>query len=390
VGNLLSRERSAATRLSDERIDCLLEDVYCLFGQRKYDQAFKICQEIIRSDPRNAAAYNNMGSVYMVKGDLTKAHKMFHKALECDPHSPEARENLQRLEQVRAERSRDPQAAVEYGIDRARDLARAGRMDEATGLLESLVAKEPDHIRLLNNLGILWYQLANYERAEEIFMHAMEVYFLKSVPFDEQYQTIKENLRKLRAVAGSKISDVLKETLLEQVRSSLMSEEKILHCISGIISLRIQDTSDRTECSIILVATSRRLILYGRSTVAVEGHGPVHGTYREEFPYDQVADVQSTPGIAKSSLTVTLAPCADRPHDDRKRTVTSAARDDIRAMAGVLKEILERRARRSRDQAASSDPRVAVNLMRALRDMDVISEEELQRKKLELRSRHWT
>ncbi len=54
-------------------------------ANRNLDQAIAACDQIIRRDPKDAAAYNNRGFAYLQKGNLDQALADLNRAIELDP-----------------------------------------------------------------------------------------------------------------------------------------------------------------------------------------------------------------------------------------------------------------------------------------------------------------
>lgn len=80
----------------NERITNNLAMAFALYGQE--DQALKLFKKTVGE----AAAWNNLGYLYMTKGRYDDAERALYKALELNPKFYEkAQENLERLEQKR-------------------------------------------------------------------------------------------------------------------------------------------------------------------------------------------------------------------------------------------------------------------------------------------------
>jgi tetratricopeptide (TPR) repeat protein len=59
-----------------------------------YDEAEALYNQAIRSDPRLAIAYTNLGNVRFRRGDEAAALTLYQRALEIDPQQPEAHYNI--------------------------------------------------------------------------------------------------------------------------------------------------------------------------------------------------------------------------------------------------------------------------------------------------------
>lgn len=61
----------------------------------------------IRHSPYSAKAYNNLAAEYIKKGDFAKARELFKKSIQIDPKFTPASKNLERLESILKEKSRN-------------------------------------------------------------------------------------------------------------------------------------------------------------------------------------------------------------------------------------------------------------------------------------------
>jgi Flp pilus assembly protein TadD len=68
-----------------------------LYHTKNYDEATKTYREVIKRDPKNAIAQNNLGVVLEARGLREDAVAAYRKALELKSDYPEAKANLDRL-----------------------------------------------------------------------------------------------------------------------------------------------------------------------------------------------------------------------------------------------------------------------------------------------------
>jgi len=61
---------------------------------RQFDKAVRIYEDLIKDDPNNKEAYNNLGYTYDLMGKFDQAEKMYLKALELDPDYASVYNNL--------------------------------------------------------------------------------------------------------------------------------------------------------------------------------------------------------------------------------------------------------------------------------------------------------
>ena len=306
-------------------VETLLAEVFHHFINERYRKAIAACEQVLRIDPRCAAAYNNLGAIYMKQGQLDVANEMYEKALQCDPTLPEAHENLARLASLARHRHAVKPQTIEEALQAARDLVTAQRPQEAIDVLEEMLLHLPDDVRLLNNLGVIHTRVNNLPRAETIFAHAMQIYFRESLPQDTRYHMIRENLRKVRALSGQGVSKALETTLLNEVKRRLEGGEKIQRFVSGIVRVQYATVPDdlapwldegekEADCCAVLVATTRRLHLFGQSAVTatptrgfLRRKGPTQASFHQDIAYSSIAEVVVEGDLKRARLTVRLA-----------------------------------------------------------------------------------
>jgi tetratricopeptide (TPR) repeat protein len=96
---------SRAEQLEPESYEIWNLKGFCLFRQRRYDDAIACFQKAIRINPASAIDYANIGSNLRDKGDKEGAAAMYKKALSLDPTIEFAREALRRLKDRDARQS---------------------------------------------------------------------------------------------------------------------------------------------------------------------------------------------------------------------------------------------------------------------------------------------
>lgn len=99
--------------------------------QENYSAAIELLQQVIERENRLPAPYINLGIAHYKSGDEKHAEEAFLRALEIDPQHPVATNEL----------------AVLY--------RKQGRFEEAKKLYTNALAKNPEYLPLIKNLGIL-------------------------------------------------------------------------------------------------------------------------------------------------------------------------------------------------------------------------------------------
>lgn len=79
---------------SNNSIADLINKSLLLYNEKKYQQCIEVCNEVLKMDPKNAIAYNNIGAAYNELKEWQKAIDACTKALELDPNNKLAKGNL--------------------------------------------------------------------------------------------------------------------------------------------------------------------------------------------------------------------------------------------------------------------------------------------------------
>ena len=80
----------------------MIEDARLAATEGRWDDALAINQQLIDRTPRDAAAFNRIGKAHIELGHLQEAIDAYTSSLKIDPPNMIARQNLQRLEQLRS------------------------------------------------------------------------------------------------------------------------------------------------------------------------------------------------------------------------------------------------------------------------------------------------
>jgi tetratricopeptide (TPR) repeat protein len=150
----------------------LSELALCHLAKGEKETAQLLVKQALEADPKSAVAHRAAGLIALANGDDAGAFVEFRKAAEADPRDTTARLNMGNV-LVRAgayqkaeEQFRATLAIVPDDIDAAIGLAAALRgeaddkhtqkLDEARGLLEKALERDPHNIAALFNLGVLF------------------------------------------------------------------------------------------------------------------------------------------------------------------------------------------------------------------------------------------
>jgi Tfp pilus assembly protein PilF/peroxiredoxin len=198
-----------------------------MFQQGYLNQAAESFLEVIASDPNNADAYYNLGTLRLAQNDLSQARQYLEQTLHLKPNSPEAWnnlgmmaaqqgnsdeaiENFKKSLELRPEyttallnlgnvyrRRKDFESAQKYfehAIKTQPDnpevnysfgmlYAQQGQLQQASEYLQRAISLRPDYAEALNNLGVLYVRGQNFSRAEEQFKTGIRV----APQYDQSY-----------------------------------------------------------------------------------------------------------------------------------------------------------------------------------------------------------
>ncbi|MCD4784508.1 MAG: tetratricopeptide repeat protein [Candidatus Eremiobacteraeota bacterium] len=357
-----------------DTVESLLKKTQILFRQQKYLEAKKILQDILKKDSGNAAAYNNLGSIYLIRGRLARAERYFHKAIELDHTLTDAHENLKSITKLKKRKTHtEIKNEIENLEARSKELIQVKDLDEAIEVSKQILELDPTNVKIYNNLGILYFQEKEHEEAENYFVRALELYFHHGMVFDDQYKIIKDNLSKLREKIGSNVSDYLRSNLLNEVQEKLSMGEDVLNTFLGI--MRVFFESRQHNISTLLVITTKRLIIYYKSSRVYSGEAKW-----VEYKMEDIRDCSIIKGIQKCTLVIDTA--------DSEYRFYSPNRHEMKAFMIALRELSHPKeapaveALTGLKLSASSDvyTRVSLGLLSILKDLGVLTKAEFEAK----------
>jgi tetratricopeptide (TPR) repeat protein len=146
---------------------------------RAFESMESICLDTLRQNPASWLANNNLGDVYMKRGDLERAISHFDTAVASAPTYIETHLNLAIAEMNRGrfdDAMRHARRAIEVrpqnmlGYYTLGDAAlRAGRPGDAAGWFREALARDPDFTKAQLNLAVALTQTGRSEEAVEWF-----------------------------------------------------------------------------------------------------------------------------------------------------------------------------------------------------------------------------
>lgn len=140
-------------------------------------------QQVTRLTPKDAEAWNNLGSALEAAGDKAGAMAAFEHALLLSPELVEAHNNLGTLH-LDAQRFDQALACFDRALALNNDVAQLhnnrgnalrglGRFDDACESFQRALALSPNYPKAHSNLGTVLQDLARYEEAEQAFQAAL-------------------------------------------------------------------------------------------------------------------------------------------------------------------------------------------------------------------------
>ena len=122
-----------------------------LYSQGKFDQAEKVCRQVIAARPASADAHNILGVTLNAMGRGDEGVGALRQAIKLGPHAASIYANLGEI------------------------LRQRGEVEEAAKLLEEAVKLEPNNSQAHNNLGIAHFDRRNFDEAVKSYRRAIEL-----------------------------------------------------------------------------------------------------------------------------------------------------------------------------------------------------------------------
>jgi len=181
---------------SEPTIDELFRQGNAAQAAGRFAEAERIFRAVLRREPRNAAAYNNLGNALYNQGKLEEAIAQYRQAIALDPKDAlpynglgNALRNQGKLEEAIAQYRQaialDPKDALAYnnlGIA----LRDQGKLEEAIAQYRQAIALDPKYAAAYYNLGIA---LRNQGKLEEAISQ-----YRQAIALDPKYAAAYNNL----------------------------------------------------------------------------------------------------------------------------------------------------------------------------------------------------
>jgi Tfp pilus assembly protein PilF len=180
-----------------QSIDELFEQGNAAEDAGRFSEAERFWNQVLRQEPNNAGAYNNLGNALRDQGKLEEAIAAFRQAIQLDPNYDAAYNNLGialskqgKLEEAiaafRQAIQLDPNYDAAYnnlGIA----LSEQGKLEEAIAAFRQAIQLDPNYAIAYNNLGIALSEQGKLEEAIESYQ--------RSIALDPNFPSAQNNLR---------------------------------------------------------------------------------------------------------------------------------------------------------------------------------------------------
>lgn len=130
--------------------DTAVEMAGKLYGSGNFDQAERVCRQLITARPGNADAHNILGVTLQALGRGEEAVESLKRAVELAPEAASIHANLGEI------------------------LRQQGKTEEAAEALEKAIKVDPKHAQALNNLGITYFERGKPKLAVEQYRKAID------------------------------------------------------------------------------------------------------------------------------------------------------------------------------------------------------------------------
>lgn len=157
-------ELTQALELQPGAIDVLVALAKSYLGLKQPDEALKLIDEAVTSDPNHYLAYNLLGEIYLSQKRFKEAEGAFEHSLSIKKEWPVPYRNLVKVKLLEGNQS-DAVVILKKGFEITNDpvlgieLANAqdqlGQVEESIQIYQRIIAKYPDHILAANNLAMI-------------------------------------------------------------------------------------------------------------------------------------------------------------------------------------------------------------------------------------------
>ena len=150
----------------NDHIEAYYNLALCLQNLDRNEEALNYYKRVIELNPFLSEAHNNIAIIYKSLNKYDEAEKAFRMAVKVKPGNSNAMSNLSNL-------SIDKDKSKEY--QQAFELFEKKEFAAAKDIIINLLSKTPDNIHLLTSLGIIYFNLNEYEKSAECYKKIIEL-----------------------------------------------------------------------------------------------------------------------------------------------------------------------------------------------------------------------
>ena len=119
--------------------------------ENKTDTAQELYNQVLKIDPNNLAALNNLGTIYIKLGEHQKAKNCYEKAIRIDPTYADAYSNL--------------------GVV----FKKLGEIEKAINCYKKAIELNPNFVNGHNNLGAIFKKIGEIEKAKDCYEKVLQI-----------------------------------------------------------------------------------------------------------------------------------------------------------------------------------------------------------------------
>lgn len=143
---MIAKVQTGSLQMTEDKAIALAGELY---NRARFDQAERVCRQIIRHKPNIADAHNILGVVLNAQGRADEGKTSIRKAIKLSPKTASYYANLGEIERL------------------------SGTLEEAQQTLERAVSLDANNAQAHNNLGIVYYEQKEFDRAIAAYQRAL-------------------------------------------------------------------------------------------------------------------------------------------------------------------------------------------------------------------------
>jgi protein O-mannosyl-transferase len=146
----------------------------------RYEESIKTAQEVLKTSPNSAPAYNNMAVAYLALKRYDEAIQSAEQALRANPDFQLAKNNLAWIRQEQANNGSaksapPPPGSPEYFVNQSLADYQAGRYRECIEAARQALKLRPDYAEAYNNIAAAQASMGQYNEAIKNALAALKI-----------------------------------------------------------------------------------------------------------------------------------------------------------------------------------------------------------------------